>query len=421
MKSPALFLILSVAIPSAVTGQDAHMETARRVLTTTPLIDGHNDLPGIIRSTAARDVEAYDLTKRTSGQTDLERLRLGMVGGQFWSVYAPASTMEGGGAATALLEQIDIALQVFEKYPSYFEQAYTAADVMRAFQHGKVASLMGIEGGHAIENSLGALRSFFRMGVRYMTLSHHLSVDWAESWADEALQGGLTPFGKEVVREMNRLGMLVDLSHTSAHTMKDALDVSEAPVIFSHSNARTITDHGRNVPDDVLRRLPTNGGIVMATFVTRYTSNTVLLHHARQDEQLAALQARHPADPERVEREIETWRQANPLPRALLSEVADHIEHIRRVAGIDHVGIGGDFDGILWVVQGLEDVSTYPVLFAELSRRGWTESDLRKLAGENILRVMREVEQVARRLQRERNPSTATFEQLDSLPRASQR
>lgn len=353
------------------------MATARRVLDRTPLVDGHNDLPWAIRGsdTAPHDVHApeHDLRGRTPFHTDIQRLRDGMVGAQFWSVYIPYEAVEDGAARTQL-EQIDIALEVVETYADVFELALTVSDVNRIFGEGKIASMLGMEGGHAIENSLGALRGFYEMGVRYMTLTHNGTLDWADAGSDEHRHGGLTEFGREVVREMNRMGMLVDLAHTSPETMNDALDVAEAPVIWSHADARGMHDHTRNVPDQVLRRLPENGGVVMITFVPQFLT-------------------------------------AND--RATLADVADHIEHVVEVAGIDHVGIGSDFDGISSTPVGLEDVSTFPALFAELSRRGWSEDDLAKLAGENVLRAWHEAEVVARRLQRERSPSMATIEVLD--------
>ena len=370
-----LFLVPATGALSCA--QDPHTDVALRVLSSTPLIDGHNDLPWAIRGSeiAPHDVEAdvHDLRQRTSFHTDIERLRSGMVGAQFWSVYIPFEATEEG-AAKVQLEQIDIAHQIINKYPDVFELALDASDIQRVFGNQKIASMLGIEGGHAIENSLGALRAFHRMGVRYMTLTHNGTLDWADAANDEQRHGGLTYFGQEVVREMNRMGMLVDLSHTSPSTMNDALDVAEAPVIWSHASANGIREHPRNVPDQVLSRLPDNGGVVMVTFVPSFVSEN--------DE-------------------------------ATLSDVADHIDHVTATAGIDHVGVGSDFDGIDSTPIGLEDVSTYPSLFAELSRRGWTEQDLRKLAGENLLRVMREAEAVARRLQREGPPSTATIEQLD--------
>lgn len=378
-----LFAVFSA---SGLGAQDVHVSRVQRVLSTTPLVDGHNDLPWAIRNdeTAPMDVARYDLRRTTPGHTDLERLRAGGVGAQFWSVYIPCD-VAGAGAARIQLEQIDIAQQIIHGYPEAFGDARTASEVEAEFGRGRIASLMGMEGGHAIENSLGALRAFYDAGVRYMTLTHGCNTDWADSATDEPLHGGLTDFGREVVREMNRMGMLVDLSHTAPSTMHDVLDVAEAPVIFSHSSARGVTDHPRNVPDDVLTRMSENGGVVMVTFVPSFVSDAVRLYEGPDE----------------------------GTPRATLSDVANHVEHIRNVAGIDHVGIGGDFDGITSVVQGLEDVSTYPALLEELSRRGWGEEELRKLAGENALRALRETEAAARRIQREREASTATISELD--------
>lgn len=368
---------------------------AERLLRESPLVDGHNDLPWAIRTfeSAPRDVEAYDLRGRTPGHTDLERLRAGRLGGQFWSVYIPGDTATARqGFARTQLEQIDIARRVFAKYPEVFEPVTTANGFRLAFARGRIGSAMGMEGGHAIENSLGALRAFYDLGARYMTLTHNQHLDWADAAAPPPRLGGLSEFGREVVREMNRLGMLVDLSHVSPGTMSDALDVTEAPVIFSHSNARALADHARNVPDSILRRMPANGGVVMVTFVPGFTSQALIDWN------------RTPA----------VQRPAGArAPRATLAQIADHIDHIRRMAGVDHVGIGGDFDGIDDVVEGLEDVASYPRLFAELVRRGWSDEDLRKLAGENVLRAFEDAERVAARLQRERRPSTRTIDQLD--------
>lgn len=377
---PVAAAVALLAAPCAAQQDDPHMERALRVLSSTPLIDGHNDLPWAIRQSelAPKDVhaQAHDLRSTTPFHTDIARMREGRVGAQFWSVYIPFGAVEEGAAMTQL-EQIDIALEIIETYPEAFELALNASEVERIFGAGKVASLLGMEGGHAIENSLGALRAFHALGVRYMTLTHNGTVDWADSAADTARHGGLTEFGREVVREMNRLGMLVDLSHTSPATMNDALDVAEAPVIWSHASANGVHEHIRNVPDQVLERLPDNGGVVMVTFVPAFVS---------------------------------------PGEEATLADVADHIDHVANLAGVDHVGIGSDFDGISSTPVGLEDVSTFPALFAELSRRGWTDEELAKLAGGNILRVMREAEAVARRLQRARPPSTATIEELDGRP-----
>lgn len=388
MKRVLLVLMMGLMTTGALQAQDEHLEKARRVLDAMPLFDGHNDLPWAIRESedAPHDVGAYDLRRTTSGHTDIARLRAGMVGAQFWSVYIPMESVEEG-AARFQLEQIDIARQVIRKYPDVFEQGYTVSDVERIYGEGKVASVLGMEGGHAIENSLGALRAYFDLGVRYMTLTHSGNNDWADSATDEPEHDGLTEFGKEVIREMNRMGMLADLSHTSPATMNDVLDVAEAPVIYSHSSAQALTNHLRNVPDQVLRRLPENGGVVMVTFVPSFVSEANRTHQGPGD-----------------------------APRATLADVADHIEHIRDVAGIDNVGIGSDFDGIEDTPIGLEDVSTFPALFAELSRRGWSENDLAKLAGGNVLRAWKEAESTASRLQRSREPSVKTIEELDGRP-----
>ncbi len=433
--SPVSACLAAVLVPLALSPapleaqtRDPHLARAERVLRSTPLIDGHNDLPWRIREDSAHpgDVEAYDLRRGTAGMTDLERLRKGMLGGQFWSVYLPGDASSAAyapnGRVTGIpgyvrvqLEQIDIARRVIGKYPDRFAWALTADDMRRRFREGKIGSVLGMEGGHAIENSLGALRAYYDLGVRYMTLTHNSTIDWADAATDSARHGGLSPFGEEVVREMNRLGMLVDLSHVSPGTMSDALRVSEAPVIFSHSNARALADHPRNVPDSILARMKQNGGVVMVTFVPGFVSPEVVRYGEERGRVMAEVRQRHPDDRAAARREVQAWMAANPAPRATLAQVADHIDHVRRVAGVDHVGIGGDFDGISEVVQGLEDVSTYPALFAELARRGWSDADLRKLAGENVLRVMSDAQRVAARLQRERAPSTKTIQQLDGV------
>ncbi len=396
----ALSLCLLFAGRASAQQRDANMERALRVLRSTPLVDGHNDLPWAIREsgTRPRDVEAYDLRIRAAGHTDLERLRQGRVGGQFWSVYVPGEAKDSGFARLQL-EQIDIARRVIAKYPERLALALTAGDVRREFRRGRIGSVLGMEGGHVLENSLGALRAYYDLGARYMTLTHNVTLDWADAALDSARHGGLSAFGEEVVREMNRLGMLVDLSHASPATMSDALNVSEAPVIFSHSSARALADVPRNVPDSILRRLPANGGVVMVTFVPGFISQE-LVDYGR---------ARRRFGSDTATAEFRQWSSANPRPRATLSQVADHIEHIRRVAGADHVGIGGDFDGISEVVLGLEDVSKYPALFAELARRGWSDADLRKLAGENVLRAFEAAEAVSRRVRSTRPASTKTI------------
>jgi membrane dipeptidase len=413
MLGPALVLAQGTA---GTMSDAAHRAKVRRVLATTPLVDGHNDLPGYIRSEfpqAPRDVDAYDLRKRAPGNTDIPRLREGMVGGQFWSVYVPGESRDSGYARLQL-EQIDIARRMFARYPEAFAFSLTAADVRRAKAAGKIGSLIGMEGGHAIENSLGALRAYFDLGARYMTLTHNVTLDWADAAMDEPRHGGLSRFGEEVVREMNRLGMLVDLSHVSPATMSDALNVTASPVIFSHSAARALTDVPRNVPDSILRRLPQNGGVVMVAFVPGFVSRKVADYSALRSAQFVQARARFSGDSLAITRVLAEWDRANPPVRAGIADVADHIEHIRRVAGVDHVGLGSDFDGTgNNLPDGLHDVSTFPALLLELSKRGWTESELRKIAGENVLRVMAVNERVAARLRRERPASPKTIEELD--------
>ncbi len=421
----ALLASLAGAMPADA--QDArHLARAKAVLRSTPLVDGHNDLPWRIREDTLHpnDIEAYDLRRRTPGMTDLDRLARGMVGAQFWSVYIPGETSERDyrpngrvsstpGYARVQLEQIQLMRRIIEKYPERFVLATTEADVRRAFARKMVGSLLGMEGGHAIENSLESLRAFHALGARYMTLTHNVTLDWADAAMDAARHDGLSNFGCEVVREMNRLGMLVDLSHTSPATMSDALDVTAAPVIFSHSNARALVDHPRNVPDAILRRLPANGGVVMVTFVTVFSSKTVNDDNLAIDAANADIRRRYPNDTAAQRREFDAWRRATPRPPAHLADVADHIDHIRKVAGANHVGIGGDFDGITENVVGLEDVSTYPALFAELARRGWSDADLRKLAGENVLRALKRAEVVSARLKRQRSASIKTIGEMD--------
>ncbi|HEY7505232.1 MAG TPA: dipeptidase [Gemmatimonadales bacterium] len=408
-RSGLLLALLVISASGAAAQSDPALERARKILRSVPLIDGHNDLAWEIRAskTAPMDVAAYDLRTRTPGQTDLERLKAGQVGAQFWSIYVPGE-MKDSGYARIQLEQFDIARRFIARYPDRLTLALTADDIEREFKRGRVASLLGMEGGHVIENSLGALRAYYDLGARYMTLTHNVTLDWADAALDSARHDGLTDFGREVVHEMNRLGMLVDLSHVSPATMSDALDVTQAPVIFSHSSARALTEHPRNVPDSILQRLPHNGGVVMVTFVPAFVSNEVALYEKREEEENRRI-TMEVADTAEVTRRMEAWTAANPRPRARLAQVADHIEHIRKVAGVDHVGLGSDFDGITNVPVGLEDVSTFPQLFAELIRRGWSDEDLRKLAGRNLLRVLRATEQTAERLRKERQPSTMTI------------
>jgi membrane dipeptidase len=367
---------------------------ARELLRRHPLVDGHNDLPWAIRDEFGGDpVRARLAEPVPQTQTDLPRLAAGGVGAQFWSVYVPA-TLAGDTAVTAVLEQIDTAHRMIEAYPDRLELALTAADVERIAATGKVASLLGAEGGHSINSSLGVLRSLYALGVRYMTLTHNNNVGWADSATDQPQAGGLTDFGREVVAEMQRLGMLVDLSHVASSTMRDALDVAQAPVIFSHSSARALCDHPRNVPDDVLHRLAGNGGVCMVTFVPFFVSPDC----AQWQIGLFAELERRGLD----RRDISAWdavvpeyQRAHPMPEATLTQVADHVEHVRGVAGLAHVGLGGDYDGSAGMPTGLADVSCYPALFAELLDRGWTEDECAALAGGNILRVLRDAENLA--------------------------
>jgi membrane dipeptidase len=403
-----VFLAAAAAGTRAQPPGDLHGR-ARAIHRSSPLIDGHNDFPWALREKAARDLNKLDIrTPQPTIMTDIARLRAGGVGGQFWSVYVPVE-LAGQAAVTATLEQIDIVHQMMQRYPETFELALTADDVETIFRKGKIASLIGMEGGHSIDNSIAALRMFHRLGARYMTLTHSSNVPWADSGTDTPVSGGLSPFGEEVVREMNRLGMLVDLSHVSPETMEDAIRVSEAPVIFSHSSARALNDVPRNVPDDVLRLLRDDGGVVMVTFVPSFLTPGAAAWAKAQTAEQARLKAQFPADEKAVASGIAAWTAANPAPRATLADAANHIDHIRKVAGIDHIGLGGDFDGITNVVQGLEDVSAYPALTAELLRRGYTDDDIRKINGLNVLRVMRSAEAVAGRLRAVRGPSTVLF------------
>lgn len=415
MKLPLPLVAFGLlALPCSAQTEDAALRRARALLETTILIDGHNDLPWAIRQskTKPRDIVAYDLRQKTPGETDFDRIAKGGLGGQFWSVYIPGEDRQAGYARVQL-EQIDIARRVIARYPDKLGLALSADDVERVRKGGRVASLLGMEGGHAIENSLGALRAYYDLGVRYMTLTHNTTLDWADAANDKNLHGGLTRFGEEVVREMNHLGMLVDLSHTSPETMDDALRVAEAPVIFSHSSARAVCDVPRNVPDAVLQQLPKNGGVVMVTFVAGFVSqefaNVTAPAWRQYTERTAGV--KDPAERDRIYKEL---FGALKLPKVTIAQVADHIEHIKKVAGAGHVGLGGDYDGNDQWPEGLEDVSTYPSLFAELIRRGWSDADLKRLAGGNVLRAMRGAEAAAKRLQASRPSSTATIEQLDT-------
>ena len=388
----------------------------REVLHEVPLIDGHNDAPWAIRARFANHLAAFDFHDTTGlekpMQTDLNRLRAGGVGGQFWSVWVPTD-LGGAEAVVTVLEQIDLVHRLAAAYPEDLEIALTADDVVRIHGEGKIASLIGVEGGHSIDSSLAVLRSLYALGGRYMTLTHWDNVPWADAATAAPEHHGLTPFGKAVVREMNLLGMLVDLSHVSAEVMNDALDVTRAPVIFSHSDAFALNPYPRNVPDEVLARLAANGGVVMVNFVSLFLSREATEYYAAADAEEARLKTLFPGDPDAVKAGLEKWNTDHPFPQVTLGDVADHLDHIVEVAGIDHVGLGSDFDGTSHTPEGLEDVSGYPALLSTLLERGWSREDIAKLAGLNVLRVMREAERVAAELKMSEAPIEITIEEVD--------
>jgi membrane dipeptidase len=415
--APAWILLASCQRTSHPQSLEAR---AVEILEKVPLVDGHNDLPEQLRDRVHDRLDRIDLASDTSKldppmHTDIPRLRKGHVGGQFWSVYVPTS-LKGSEAVQAVFEQIDVVHRMVARYPDVFAMAYTASDVERIHASGRIACLIGMEGGHSIGDSLAVLREGYRCGARYMTLTHFNNTDWADSATDVPVHGGLTKFGREVVREMNRLGMLVDLSHVSDKTMRDALETTEAPVIFSHSSARALCNHVRNVPDGILRKVAANGGIVMVNFNPGFVSEAVRLWEVPLQGELRRFGTLSPSEATKAWNDMRVWSAQHPGPKATLAQVADHIEHIRDVAGIDHVGLGSDFDGISRTPAGLEDVSKYPALIAELLRRGWPAEDVRKVAGENILRVMREVEAAARRIQAMRPASEELIEEMDVQP-----
>lgn len=429
-----LFLVVGLVAPalpadaqesatqrSATQPSDAELrERVMAVLKETPLIDGHIDVPWAYRKRVDLHLDQIDFNDTTNltppMHTDLTRLRQGGVGGVFWSVYVPIAESGGGGPADvqALFEQIDFVHRLIEKYPEHLELALTAHDVERIHGEGKIASLIGMEGGHSIGNSLAILRRAYAAGARYMTLAHGKNNAWADSATDDPMHDGLTPFGREVVKEMNRLGMLVDLSHVSPAVMHQTLDMTEVPVMFSHSSARGVADHPRNVPDDVLQRMEENGGVVMVTFVPGYVSERAAAWDDARDEAHDAAREAHPNDEEAVRAAMEEWEAANPPVRPTVKEVADHVDHMVKVAGIDHVGIGSDYDGISSLPVGLEDASTFPNLLVELLKRGYSDEDLAKIAGENILRVVRAAEAAAMRIQKEGGPSDILIHEADT-------
>jgi membrane dipeptidase len=422
--------VLAAGVVVAADSSAALQQRVERVLAQTPLVDGHNDLPWEIRTRFGGDLSKIDLRAGTAAlpappgeaplMTDIARLRQGHVGAQFWSVWIPVD-VKGAQAVQMTLEQIDLVKSMCGRYPDDLAMAYTAADVVRLHKAHRIACLIGVEGGHQINDSLAMLRAYYDAGARYMTLTHSSNTDWADSATDNPAHHGLTRFGEEVVREMNRLGMLVDLAHVAADTMRAALAVSAAPVIFSHSSARALVDHPRDVPDDVLQLVARNGGVVMVNFATMYVSDPLRRWAADR----AAEQTRDNAppfgglyigQPDRAAAALAAWEQAHPKPPVTLSDVADHVEHIRDVAGVDHVGIGSDFDGIPEAPAGLDGVDKFPALLVELARRGWSDADLAKVAGANLLRVMQQAEAVSARLRTTRAPSNATISALDGPP-----
>ncbi|MFG2959521.1 dipeptidase [Streptomyces sp. NPDC048291] len=388
------------------------LDEARSLLREFPVVDGHNDLPYALREQVRYDLDARDIAAHQNAHlhTDIPRLREGGVGAQYWSVYVRSDLP---GAVPATLEQIDCVRQLIARYPADLRAALTAADMEAARAEGRIASLMGAEGGHSIDNSLGTLRGLYELGVRYMTLTHNDNNDWADSATDEPNVGGLSAFGREVVREMNRLGMLVDLSHVAATTMRAALDTTAAPVIFSHSSSRAVCDHPRNIPDDVLERLPGNGGMAMVTFVPKFVLQAAVDWTAAADDNMRAHGFHHLDTTEAAMKVHRAFEETTPRPVATTATVADHLDHMREVAGIDHLGIGGDYDGTAFTPDGLNDVSGYPNLVAELLDRGWSRPDLAKLTWQNAVRVLGAAEDVARGLQETRRPSHATIADLD--------
>lgn len=389
-------LLGAMALPAAAATPE---ETAREVLAKTPIIDGHNDTPHQIAALFDRDFSKFDLAALPAEvlaktHTDIKTARAGFLGGQYWSVYVDAA-LPKHEAVTRTIQQIDVVRQMMTRYPETFSYAETAAEVEAAMKKGQIASLIGMEGGQSIGSSLEILRQTYALGARYMTLTHSLTTDWADSATDAPKHDGLSPFGFEVLAEMNQLGMIADISHVSEATMHDVLDKSTAPVLFTHSNARTITPHPRNVPDSVLKRLPQNGGVVMVTFVPGFTSATRRQWEYERSAVAGRAKTEFSGNPAGEKAVVDAWIAANPQPKATLAQVADHIDHIRKVAGIDHIGIGGDFGGVDELPVGLENVSTYPALFAELVRRGYAKADLAKIAQGNVLRVMRGVEKAA--------------------------
>ena len=430
MRSTLLLALLTVAAaPVAAQTDSALLRHALRLHRAVPMIDGHNDLPWKLRTRGSDSFDSTDIGRvvfswdsmdisRPQPQlaTDIPRLRAGRVGGVFWSTWVPTEMIRAD-AARIELEQIDIVRRMPERYPGVFALARTADDILRIHRQGKIAILIGMEGGHVIENSLPLLRMYYDLGARYMTLTHFATLAWADAAGDDSTHRGLTPFGRAVVREMNRLGMLVDLAHVSDSVMAQVLRTSAAPVIFSHSSARALADVPRDVPDDILRLLPRNGGVVMVNFYCPFVDSAAVRYAREQRAVFVQARQQYANDSAAIRTAVAQWSAAHPAPpRPTIAMVADHIDHIRRVAGIDHVGYGSDFDGMDCAPKGLEDVSGFPALTAELIRRGYSDRDVEKVIGLNVIRVLRQAERAARRLQREERPGTATIFTLDSLP-----
>jgi membrane dipeptidase len=400
----ALAAALVLATPLAAQEVDPATATANAALEAAPIFDGHNDVPNQLRDRVANQINAFDFEDTTATaathpegramQTDLARLKQGKVGAQYWSVYVPSNSDEAE-AVQQVIEQIDVTKRLIARYPEGLRYAETADQVERAMAEGKVASLLGMEGGNAIGSSLAVLRQLYALGARYMTLTHNSNTPWADAATDTPVHGGLSVFGMDVVREMNRIGMLVDLSHVSEATMLDALDVAKAPVIFSHSGARGVTGHPRNVPDSVLARLPTNGGVVMVVALPRFINEGLRQWGAKRAGEEARLKGLWQGQPEKVTEGLAAWDKANPEPKATIKDIADHIDHIRKLAGVEHIGIGGDFDGMPSGPVGFEDVRGYPLLFAELARRGYSQAELEMIASRNAMRVLRSAEAYA--------------------------
>jgi len=412
----ALLALAAVPAFAASPSTDPAMARALKIMAQTPMIDGHNDWAESLRGRDGDQRWTMKLDSLPAYMTDIQRLRQGRVGGQFWSVYVPADLPEQQQVIETL-EQIDLVRTIVARNSQTFALATTAAEVRRIHKAGRIASLMGVEGGGQIDERFAVLRAYRALGAAYLTLTHAVTIRWADSATDDPKHDGLTPFGKAVVKELNRLGMMVDLSHVSEGTMRDALAVSRAPVIFSHSSARALDDHPRDVSDDVLRLVAKNKGVVMVTYAPAYVSDAYRRWSADRSAERARLNAPPYGglligQPDKAAAAMTAWEAAHPKPEVTLAMVADHIEHVAKVAGVDHVGVGSDFDGVSDLPTGLKDVSTYPALLAELIRRGWSDADVAKVAGGNVLRVMEGAERVAAAIKNEL-PATATIEGLD--------